>query len=59
MVAIPWKSLLPNTFARKQIIFETKRTHYLEQKLFSKQSEHVYVKEPKNRSEAKVVNIKL
>jgi hypothetical protein len=30
-----------NTFDNKQIIFEAKRTHSIEQKLFSKRSEHV------------------
>jgi hypothetical protein len=30
-----------NTFESKQIIFEAKRTQYIERKLFSKRSEHV------------------
>ncbi len=38
---------------------EEKRTRSVLRKFISKRSEHVYIKELKNRNEAKVVNIKL
>jgi hypothetical protein len=38
---------------------EAKRTHSIVRKFISKRSEHVYLKELKNRSEAKQINIKL
>ena len=38
---------------------EAKRTRSIVRKFISKRSEHVYLKELKNRSEAMVVNIKL
>ncbi len=38
---------------------EAKRTRSIVRKFTLKQSEHVYIKELKNQSDAKVVNIKL
>ncbi len=46
-------------FILKNFKIEGKRTRSIVRKFISKRSEHVYVKEFKNRSEAKVVNIKL
>jgi hypothetical protein len=41
-----------NTFDNKKIIFEAKKTSLTVSKLFLKRSEHVDIKEFKNRSEA-------
>ncbi len=46
-------------FILKNLKIEGKRTRSIMLKFISKRSEHVYVKESKNRGEAKVVNIKL
>ncbi len=46
-------------FILKNLKIEAKRTRSIVKKFISKRSEHVYVKELKNRSEAKEVNIKM
>jgi hypothetical protein len=47
-----------NMFILKTLNIEVKRTDSLVRKFISKQSEHVYIKDIKYRSEAKQVNIK-
>jgi len=44
-----------NMFILKNLKIEAKRTRSVVRKFISKRSEHVYVKELKNRSEAKVL----
>ncbi len=46
-------------FILKNLKIVAKRTRSIVRKFILKGSEHVYVKELKNRSEAKVVNIKM
>ncbi len=48
-----------NMFILKNLKIKAKRTRSIVGKFISKRSERVYVKELNNRSEAKVVNIKL
>ena len=47
-----------NILYRKKIIFEAKRTHQIERKLFSKRSEHIREKENNFRSEANILDRK-
>ncbi len=48
-----------NMFILKNLNIEVKRTDSLVRKFISKQSEHVYIKYFKYRSEAKQVDIKM
>jgi hypothetical protein len=48
-----------NMFLLKKLNIEVIRTDSLVRKFISKQSEHVYIKDFKYRSEAKQVNIKM